>query len=244
MDINDISQEEFEKIEAYINGQLSSEDLLEFENRLKNENHLATKVEDIKIVLTGIETQAMKEQLNEFHKELASHQDKTIVNQPKVRRFNWRRIAVAAVLIIGLGSFWIFGGNSNERLYTKYFIPDPGLPTTMGNNDNYEFYEAMVDYKQGDYKGAISKWESLRNLKPQSDTLNYFIGVAHLASKNEKIAIPFLEDASKNPEFALKNDAHYYLGLAYLKNGNTKQAKVNLKKSSSENSKEILAKIE
>ncbi|MBV7269876.1 tetratricopeptide repeat protein [Winogradskyella luteola] len=244
MDINDISQEEFEKIEAYINGQLSNEDLLEFENRLKNENHLATKVEDIKIVLTGLETQTMKEQLDEFHNELSSNQDKTVVNQPKVRRFNWKRIAVAAILIIGLGSFWLFGGSSNERLYAKYFTPDPGLPTTMGSNDNYEFYEAMVDYKQGDYKGAISKWESLRNLKPQSDTLNYFIGVAHLASKNEKIAISFLEDASKNPEFALKNDAHYYLGLAYLKAGNTKQAKVNLKKSSSENSKEILAKIE
>lgn len=244
MNLNDISQQEFESIEAYLSNELSNDDLLKFKNRLENDEKFASKVEDIKTILVGIEAQTLKEQLNVFHEELMSEEKSAEAPEVKVRAINWKRIAVAAVLIIGLGSFWLTNGNSNDRLYSEYFTPDPGLPTTMSSNDNYEFYEAMVDYKQGNYKTAIDKWEALRNSKPESDTLNYFIGVAHLAHKNEKNAISFLKTATENPEFALKDDAFHYLGLAHLKMGNIEDAIINFKKSSLKNSKEILNKIE
>ena len=238
-----ISQEEFEHIEAYINGQLNDEDLVVFEDRLKNEDGFSSKIDNIKTVINGLETQALKEQLDEFHNELSNKQNQNITHQPKVRILNWKKIAVAAVLIIGLGSFWLFSGSSNERLYAEYFTPDPGLPTTMSSNDNYEFYEAMVDYKQGDYKTAISKWKVLQKAKPNNDTLNYFIGVAHLANKNGDAAIYLLENAANNSSFPLINDAYYYLGLAYLKEGNVDKAKENLQKSTLENSKALLSKL-
>ncbi|MFC0606059.1 tetratricopeptide repeat protein [Winogradskyella pulchriflava] len=244
MDLNDISQEEFEKIEAFINGQLSEEDLSTFENKLKNEDGFKAKVEDIKAILNGIETQAMKEQLDEFHTEISSNEEVAFVNEPRAKSLNWKRIAIAAILIIGLGSFWLFNGNSNDRLYAKYFTPDPGLPTTMSSNeDNYEFYEAMVNYKQGDYKTALTKWKTLQNKKPNNDTINYFIGVAHLANKNENDAISFLENAIEDSNFPLLNDAFYYLGLAYLKTGNIDKAKANLQNSTIDNSKALLSEL-
>ncbi|WP_299111551.1 tetratricopeptide repeat protein [uncultured Winogradskyella sp.] len=243
MDINDISQEEFEMIEAYINGQLSNEDLLAFEGRLKNEKLLALKVENIKTILTGIETQVMKEQLDEFHNNLSHHKNETVVHQPKVKILHWKRIAVAAILMMSLGGFWIFNGNPNERLYAKYFTPDPGLPTTMSTSDNYEFYEAMVYYKQGDYKSAISKWETLQIAKPNNDSLNYFIGVAYMASKNETKAIPFLEKSTTNKSFTFLMDAYYYLGLAYLKTDHIELAKKNFNKSANKNSKALLSEL-
>jgi len=178
MDLNNISQDEFEKIEAYLNQKLSKEDLVVFKNRLTKEKGFKTKVNDIKTVLIGLETQALKEE-----------------------------------------------------------------PTTMSNNDNYEFYEAMVNYKQGDYKTAISKWEVLQKTKPNNDTLNYFIGVANMANKNETNAISFLENVTKNSEFTLVNDAYYYLGLAYLKVNKVDEAKANLLKSNTENSKALLSEL-
>jgi len=243
MDLNDISQEEFERIEAYLNNQLSKDDLVVFENRLITEDGLKTKVKDIKTVLTGIETQALKEELDRFHNEIVKNEISTTQNNTPVKVLNWKKLAIAAILVIGLGGFWLMSGNSNDKLYAEYFSPDPGLPTTMGSNENYEFYEAMVNYKQGDYKTAITKWKTLHSSKPKNDTLNYFIGVAHLANKNERIAIPFLENAIKNTEFALMNDAFYYLGLAYLKEGNTEKAKANFKKSTLDNSKVLLSKL-
>ena len=243
MDLNNISQDEFEKIEAYLNQKLSKEDLVIFKNRLTKEKGFKTKVNDIKTVLIGLETQALKEELDLFHKDIDHGKTESDTTESKVHSFNWKRLLVAAVLIIAAGSFWFLKDNSNERLYADYFTPDPGLPTTMSNNDNYEFYEAMVNYKQGDYKTAISKWEVLQKTKPNNDTLNYFIGVANMANKNETNAISFLENVTKNSEFTLVNDAYYYLGLAYLKVNKVDEAKANLLKSNTENSKALLSEL-
>tara|TARA_R110002049_G_scaffold210990_1_gene382043 strand:- start:1212 stop:1949 length:738 start_codon:yes stop_codon:yes gene_type:complete len=243
MDLQHISQEEFEHIEKYVNGKLDTIDLHKIEQRIQNDAEFKSKVEDIKIILTGIETQVLKEQLNMFHEDIDKKSTNSETKNTKVHTLNWKRLLVAAVLIIAAGSFWFLNGNSNERLYAEYFSPDPGLPTTMSSTDNYDFYEAMVNYKQGDYKTAISKWEILQKSKPDNDTLNYFIGVAYLANKNESIAISFLEEATKNSEFALNNDAHYYLGLAYLKQGNIEKAKANFKFSDIDNSEDLLSKL-
>ncbi|WP_418638281.1 tetratricopeptide repeat protein [Winogradskyella sp.] len=243
MDLSHITQEEFEKIEAYLNNQLSSAELVAFEKSLKTDTDFKTKVDDIKTVLLGIETQALKEQLNVFHDEIAKTPSNTQAKNTKIHTINWKRLLVAAALIIAAGSIWILKDNSNEHLYVKYFSPDPGLPTMMSSTDNYAFYDAMVNYKQGDYKTAISKWETLQKTKPNNDTLSYFIGVAYLANKNEKIAIPLLEKVSKNPEFALVNDAYYYLGLAYLKAENIKKAKASLQNSTIDNSKALLSEL-
>ena len=243
MNLQDISQEEFEKIEAYLNGKLESNELIEFKAMLENDSDFKTKVEDIKTVLFGIETQELKEQLNIFHDDLEVEHTPIEGTETKVRSIHWKKLAIAAVLIIAAGSFWFYNGNSNDKLYAKYFSPDPGLPTTMSSTANYEFYEAMVDYKQGNYITAISKWKTLQKVKPNNDTLSYFIGVAHLANKNEGKAISFLEHVTKNSEFALSNDAHYYLGLAYLKKGNIEKAKANLQNSTIDNSKVLLSKL-
>ncbi|WP_138433193.1 tetratricopeptide repeat protein [Winogradskyella algicola] len=243
MDIKDISQEEFERIEAYLNNSLSKEDLLIFENRLQNEEGFAAKVEDIKTVLTGIETQALKEQLNEFHEDITTQEKETIQFNPKVKSLQWRKIAVAAALIIATGSFWFLNRNSNDQLYTDFYSPDPGLPTTMSSTDNYEFYEAMVSYKQGHYKEALNTWTKQLKTKVENDTLNYFIGSALLADKKESDAISYLKEVANNDDSVFKNDAFYYLGLAYLKNNNKEKAIEYLSKSDFTKAKDLLKKL-
>jgi predicted Zn-dependent protease len=243
MDIKDISQEEFERIEAYLNNSLSKEDLLIFENRLQNEEGFAAKVEDIKTVLTGIETQALKEQLNEFHEDIITQEKETIQFNPKVKSLQWRKIAVAAALIIAAGSFWFLNRNSNDQLYANFYSPDPGLPTTMSSTDNYEFYEAMVSYKQGHYKDALNTWTNQLKTKVDNDTLNYFIGSALLADKKENDAISYLKEVANNDDSVFKNDAFYYLGLAYLKNNNKEKAIEYLSKSDFTKAKDLLKKL-
>lgn len=243
MDLNNITQEEFESIEAYLNHSLSKDDLLAFENRLQNEEGFASKVDDIKTILSGIETQALKEQLDKFHAEMPSTVKNTDVFEPKVKYLQWRKIAVAAALIIAAGSFWFLNRNSNEQLYAEFYSPDPGLPTTMSSTDNYEFYEAMVAYKQGHYEDALNTWTNQLKTKVANDTLNYFVGSALLADKKESESISYLKEVTNNDDSAFKNDAFYYLGLAYLKNDNLEKAKEYLKKSDFTKAKDLLKKL-
>lgn len=235
-----ITQDVLETIERYINKTMTSNEVTAFEKKLQNDPTFKTQFEDIKTLLLGIETQVLKEKLDSFHEDLSSKKPKTGTVKPS---FPLKKFAVAAVVIITIGGFWFFNSSPTEKLYAKYFSPDPGLPTTMSETANYEFYNAMVKYKQGDYNTAISKWEELLKSKPQNDTLNYFIGVAYLANKNEETAIKHLNLVTQNPNDNFKNDAYYYLGLAYLKNNNVELAKKNLNFSTIDGSKKILNEL-
>ena len=238
-----ITEKEFENIERYLSDSMSAEELKTFELELKNSASLMQHVNEQKLMHEAIETQTLKEQLNLFHEDISNN--KTLkTDRSKVIAFNFRKLAVAATVIIAVGSFWFFNGSSNDNLYAKHFTPDPGLPTTMGETSNFAFYDAMVNYKQGDYKTAISKWNAMLQNKPKNDTLNYFLGVAHLANNNETSAIQFLNNVTQNSTSNFNNDAYYYLGLAYLKADNIELAKKNLTFSTVDNSKDILSELE
>lgn len=237
-DNNNISQDLLETIERYYNDSITSDERVVFEKKLQNDPEFKTQVEDIKTLLLGIETQALKEQLNDFHKNI-----KKIEKNTRVGFLTFRKFAAAAAIIITLGGFWFFNKPTNEKLYAKYFKPDPGLPTTMSSTEEFKFYDAMVNYKRGDYKLAIEKWETLLSHKPQNDTLNYFVGVAYLADKNEKTSIPYLEKTVQQTNSVFKNEAFYYLGLAYLKVDNIQLAKENFSQSTINNSEDIISEL-
>jgi tetratricopeptide (TPR) repeat protein len=242
-DHSDIPQELFEAIERYIQGTMPPKELKDFNEYLNIDADFRLQVEEIKTLLLGIETQALKEQLDAFHEEIPGGGH--LKNPSKKAQYLFiSKIAAAAAIIIAIGSIWFFSSSPNQKLYAKYFKPDPGLPTTMGNNANFEFYDAMVNYKHGDYALAIKKWEKLNAIKPDNDTIAYFLGVAHLANKNEDRAIPFFEKVILNPDFVFQNDAYFYLGLSYLKNGNYKAAKKNFTLSKLETSKELLKQLD
>lgn len=233
-----ISQEVLERVERYLDRDMSKQEEYDFELQMQSDASFRIQVESIKILLLGVENQSLKERLDEFHKDipLATPENQAASGFP-----HWRKLAAAAVIVLAVSGFWWFSTPQNERLYTEYFTPDPGLPTVMGNSNNFDFYDAMVDYKQGHYQTAIEKWE---NLSIDNDTLAYFLGVAYLADKNQRDAIPFLEKATNNSSFPLLDDAYYYLGLAYLKEGNIEKAKKYLKLSTLENSRFILLKLD
>ena len=103
----------------------------------------------------------------------------------------------------------------------------------------------MVHYKHKNYDLSIKKWSILSQKNPSNDTLNYFLGVAHMANKNMDKAIPYLEKTIKNtnPEFPFLKDAYYYLGLAYIKEGNINLAKKYLTLSDTDVAKTIISKL-
>lgn len=238
-----ISQEELEHIERYINKTMTLEESAAFEKKLESNLDFKKQVEDIETILLGIETQALKEKLEEFHNELPET-DIPSKEPSKLKYLNFTKLVAAAAILIAAGSFWYFSESSNTNLYSKFYTPDPGLPTTMSTTDDFTFYDAMVNYKRKDYMLALSKWESLLKNKPENDTLNYFIGSAYLAKGDENQAIPYLLLVSQNEKSIFKNEAFYYLGLAYLKAENIELAKKNLKFSTMDNSKDILSELE
>ncbi len=240
-DKNNISQELLETVERYHNDTMPKAERLSFEARLQTDAEFKTLVDDIQLLLFGIEEQALKEKLEDFHEAL-SEPIKIKKRAPnRMMTFTWFGVAATIILLVGI--FWFLREPSNSRLYAQYFRPDPGLPTTMSSTENFAFFDAMVNYKQGQYDKAIDKWMVLHEKEPQNDTINYFLGVAYLADKKEERAIDYLEEVANGDQDAFKNDAYYYLGLAYLKAENVEEARKNFKLSALEKAQSLLTKL-
>lgn len=237
---NNISEELLETIERYINGSLTSQELKDFNQLLELDNDFKLKVEAIKSI--RIDAQSLKEELNEFQDDIS----KTIIkkNSNKTKYFDLSKIAAFTAVIIAIASIWFFSTPKNENLYDTYFKKYPALSKIINDTKNFDFYDAMVSYKDGNYKIAIDKWKLQQEKKPENDTLNYFIGLAYLANENIDDAIPFLERSIEaEDDFIFLDEAYQYLGLAYLKAGNKDLAKKNLSISNTEISKKVISEL-
>ncbi|WP_346881103.1 tetratricopeptide repeat protein [uncultured Algibacter sp.] len=240
---NDITQELLEAIERYIKGTMDSKELKDFNDYIKIDPEFKAQVEDIKVLLLGIEKQTLEDKLNEFHEDIINNK-KQLQPSLKVQFLNHNKLAIVASIIVATLSIWYFITPKNIKLYDNYFKPDIGINTNIKDANSSDFNDAMEKYKNGNYKIAIDAWQILSERKPKNDTLNYFIGIAHLANKKTKKAIPFLErTVHSNHTFALMDNARYYLGLAYLKEGNSHLAKKYLKLSRIDSAKYIINEL-
>ncbi len=217
-----ISPEDLEKIDRYLSGEMEAGEHAAFSAQINADPVLKAKVEEARLLFLGIRETALQSDLESFHKGLPAKQQ-TAATRSMFSSKTW--LVAASLILLALVSFlWIYNRSEKEdTLYAKYYEADPGLMTTMGIAEDYEFNRGMVDYRSGKYADAIKRWEPLAAAQPARDTLQYFLGVAHLAAGNTTPAIRYLNKLVLM-ESAFKNDACWYLGLAQLKEGNKEEA--------------------
>ena len=238
-----LTPEEQDYFERYLLGQMSAREQEGFESQLASHHELNSKFLEFKTMFRVIEEGGLRGKMDSFHQDF-ENDEKIRQIRPKISK-TFYRIAATVAILIGLGGFWYFNApNSNERLFNTYFMPDPGLPTVMGNTTNYAFYEAMVDYKMGNYDVALQKWEGLLVEGDTNDTLIYFLGMANLAEGNSLKTIAYLEHNLTSNSPAFLNETFYFLGMAYLKSGNFTAAVENLKKSGLPKAQKVLKSLE
>ena len=235
-----ITQEELELIDKYLNKQLPESELAAFEKKLADDETWRDKVDQIRFMSIGIQESTLSAKLNNFHSLLnVEANGKT----QKSIEINWgKRLAVAAstILVVGTLSWLLFFKKTvNEQLFANYYQADPGLPTLMGVSDNYEFDKAMVDYKMGDYDKALKTWEGLLKDNANNDTLNYFIASAHLADNNPESSLAFFDKVIGSTNSVFLQDAQWYKALILLNKGN-KQEAINLLQKTEHPDKEAL----
>jgi hypothetical protein len=220
--MNQISPEELERIERFVTGQMEQNEAGKFEEQLAADITLREKTEEIKLLLLGIREQSLREQL----KQLDKKEEKLLSKNSRVIFLRRNLLLVASILlIVGLTGWWLFADNSsNEKRYSQFYKPDPGLATVMGNSDNYDFEKAMVEYKNEEYNKALAAWNILLKKQPANDTLLYFTAMAYQAKGDCDSAITNLQPVAENIQSAFNKDACWYLGLCWLKKKENQKA--------------------
>lgn len=222
---NQLTDEETEEIERFLQQEMDESEAADFSQRMRENEELRQKVDEVKLTQLAIGEIALKERLDEYHEAI-----QTVSGKPVNRRViqwgvSWKIAATILFVVVAAGTWLLFTNNNSHRLYSRYYKPDPGLMTAMsGDNDNYEFEKAMVEYKSGDYRKALSEWGVLLEKRPASDTLLYFMGAASQAVNENDKAIMYFEKVAQQGSGSFLKDAYWYLGLAWLKNGATDKA--------------------
>lgn len=231
-------EQHFDEAERFLRLQMSPEEAATFERRMLADDRLREQVEELRVMILGIQESALHDRLNDFHGALP------VQMETRSKSKSWLA-AASIVVIIGAAALWyLVPGNKNERLFSEYFHPDPGLMSAMGASENYVFDRAMIDYKTGKYDEAIKAWLTLQQSNPASDTLNYFIGAAYLAMKNSKTAQTYLQKVTGATGSVFADEANWYMGLALLKENERERALPYIQRSSHKEKETLIPKLQ
>lgn len=239
-----IAQEDFERIEAYLENRLSKDEKITFQNEMKVNVKLKDAVEEVRNLGWAVQKAVLKEKLATFHQAIENELESSLtIRRHPLLNFKWA-VAASVLIIVGISIVWYVSEKKHgEAIFEKYFVPDPGLMTAMGSTQDYLFHKAMLDYKLGNYDAAIKGWESLIGVRSENDSINYFLGSAYLAKGDANNAIPHIEKVASDSLSNFKSSAYWYLGLAYLKIGNISKAELWINKSDNKNVTELLKEL-
>lgn len=233
-----ISPEEWERIQQFLDGELSPAEQQAFDEQLKTNESLRDKLKEAELLRLGIRQAEVRNQLQEYH----THTSKTT---GRIISFSRKWIAAASVIVLaGLsGWFFLLKESRYDTLYSKYYSPDPGLMTAMGISNDYTFEKGMVDYKDGNYQQAINAWTPLEEKRPGNDTLSYFLSMSYLAAGEKQQAKTYLQKTLNQPGGAFYKDACWYYGLILLKEKSLEEARKYIAASDHPESNALLTSI-
>lgn len=219
-----VTNEEWEIIDRYLDGTMEGEELQQFVLKLEQDESWREKTESCRLIRAGIAEAALAEKMKTWPATQSRSDNDTNTHVPVRKMLRW---VAAACVVLAIASgivWWLNQPGENEKIYSKYYQPDPGLLTVMGPAESYQFDQAMVDYKSGEYKKAAEGWEALRGVYT-SDTLHYFIASAWQANGEWEKAEQNYSVVVSDINSALYSDACWYLGLIHLRNGKEEEAR-------------------
>lgn len=228
-------------IDKYVLGQMTPDELADFEKKLTTDASLKKDVETYREMLdfgkdkTQIEKAlAVKDQIHaEFTYQKPVDQPISSSQPQQTGNSKYLWLALGLVLIALLGYLLLSPSAAEEAepqvYYATYFNPDEISLTTRSDSDEELKAQITSLYNDKRYPEAIDVIQQLESEESLSARLRFIKGVAHLGADQDDQAISTLQNLlEEHPEY--KSDISWYLALAHLKNGDAALARLSLNK--------------
>ena len=217
-----MSEFNYEIIDRYLAGELTSEELAAFEKQMRADPALANEVklyktlgEDIKLVSQPDKTEKeLRGNIATLNKEYFKPEAPVI----KMKKIWWlgAAAAVAAIVLLMVKPFTGEKFN-NEKLYTYYSEQiDQLSPVQRGSADDTELVKAAELYNSKQYEQVVPMLDKLITAHPDDKDLALAKGVSLLQTGNAQSAITIFDEIIKS-ETVYKNPALWFKGLSFLK---------------------------
>lgn len=217
-----MNEEHFLEFDEYLQGEMTVEDQLAFEQQLKDQPDLAMAFETYKEMHLHLENKfGQADELNAFKKNLKGiSKEHFKKSKPKVIALRpWYYVVAASVAVL-FGLFFL-NQNSNPT-FEDYNQPETAFFTERGEaNSNLKLAQDAFNAKR--YKEAIPFFETILKVDKSAE-IQYFYGVA-LLEENKLPEAETVFAALKTGNSIYKNKAIWSLALTKLKQKDYKACK-------------------
>jgi hypothetical protein len=215
-----MNEEHFLEFDEYLQGEMTVEDKLVFEQQLKDQADLAMAFETYKGLHLHLENKfGQANELKAFKDNLKGI-SKTHFKKSKVIAFKPWYYAVAASVAVLFGLFFL-NQNSNPT-FEDYNQPETAFFTERGEtNDNLKLAQDAFNEKK--YKEAIPLFETILKTDTSAE-IQYFYGIA-LLEENRLPEAEAVFETLRTGNSIYKNKAIWSLALSKLKQKDYKSCK-------------------
>lgn len=204
-------------IVAYIDGELTPEEMIAFEKKMEADNILKEEYERLLETRAAIRYYGIHQQVSSVRQQLKNEKDTPIHNINRNKKWVRYTISIAASLLFLMAgySFYYYTSLSGEKVFTANYQTFE-LPTNRSTASTENQIEYA--YRQKNYKEVLR----LYNLdKDQPVQAVFFSGVAAMELHDDIKAVEALQAVlakNKSQHTSIYNDeAEFYLSLSYIR---------------------------
>jgi len=238
---------DIELIERRMKGQLSEEELKQFDSRVAVDLQFAEKVDDYMEIISGIKSfhlNGIREDVANWEKEIQEEEQRRVISPQS----SWKKYLALAAAIALLAIAFLYlttpSQKTNHELFTAYFAPyENVLAVRDGSESNESLGYAMKLYDEREYREAIPYFQQVLDENKENADALYYLGISYLAEKNPTQAIAAFEQLVRQNNI-YSDQASWYLALANLLEGNEPAAKELLENISRDENHDLKDKAE
>lgn len=231
-----MKEELYQKIEAYLGGNMSPEVAAEFEVEMERDAALRKEVElyghlnhhlggvhedrraedsqyadDIRVFLKSEEAQVLEQKLREGQK---GYEEKT---NSRYTAYKYAAAIVAFIVVLGAWMLFFRDVDTPKTLYTEYYRT-ADLPSFVKRNDAEDMIFPIVNhFKNENYTKTLTAFAKYKETVITVDTTLYlYVGMSHLALEEDEKALTSF-DLVVNSGLLDHSKGLWFKALAYLK---------------------------
>lgn len=243
------------RIEKYLCGEMSPEEIKQFEADLlcmpNLENELNLQKEVHGFLRNYTDRNDFRKVLDEVHHKFvaefnAQEQTSELQTEPvfipeikkrnNTRRIYWSAAAVIlAVLTFAVVLKFASKGKTNDELFAEYYQTNE--PLNIRSSDSLQndiSSDCMKKYSDKNYSEALTCFKNILSLDKNNHAASFFSGISYIETKDYKNAISNLNLLIVAQNMNFYQPSVWYSGLCYLKINNKDSALVCFKKLSRE----------
>lgn len=216
------------KIEQFLDGELTGQDLKDFKLKLQTDYDLAKECK----LQKDIRNTLSEKELNLFRDKIAESGEKYEKRKEVKKKIVVALYSFFTIVIITISSYFIFHKTySNNELFDKYYTHyDAGTVTRGQEQSTKDVFElALRKYDNSQYELAIELFDEISDTSSYSINKEYFVGLSYMELKKYKEAITHFTKVTDDEPCIYNDYAIWYKGLCYIKTKQPKEAVMQFK---------------